>query len=128
MAGIAGIVDFKGKIDLHNRINQMLLCLKHEPWYKNFSFCDKQIALGKSSLGIIDSYVQPVFNHDLTLAMIMHGEIFHYGGKHADLWRENDDSNSLIPILNLYQREGDKFVKELNGSFILAIWDFKKKT
>ena len=126
MAGIAGIVNFRNGIELSGGIDRMLDCLKHEPWYESSSFCDRQIALGKSSLGVIDSHIQPVFNHDRSLAIVMHGEIFHYRGQHANLWKQND--NSLISILNLYQKEGDEFVKALNGSFVLAIWDFEKKS
>lgn len=129
MPGIAGIVDLEGKYDLKERINRMLSLMKHEPWYKETQFHQEPIALGKASPGIIDPYSQPVFNKDQSLCLAMYGEIYSYPERFLQSLRtthHSDPINTPQLILNLIENRGIEIVKELNGSFILALWNFKE--
>jgi asparagine synthase (glutamine-hydrolysing) len=129
LPGIAGIVDLDGKFDLKERITGMLSLMKHEPWYKVGQFYQNPIALGKASPGIIDPYPQPVFNPDKSLCLIMYGEVYNYPDNLIRSLKKNsspETDNHPQIILNSIEKEGIEIVKALNGSFVLALWDFEK--
>lgn len=129
MPGIAGIVDLDGKFDLKERITRMLSLMKHEPWYKVAQFHQRPIALGKASPGIIDPYSQSVFNQNKSLCLVMYGEVYNYPDNLIRSLNKNSSPETFNHpqiILNLIEKEGIEIVKALNGSFVLALWDFEK--
>jgi len=130
LPGIAGIVDLEGKSDLMVKLDGMLSLMRHEPWYKVERFGRAPIALGKATPGIIDPHPQPVFNQDQSLCLVMYGEVYDYRCDLAKVLSQADrvtkDSPPAI-ILKLIEKKGVGVVKDLNGSFILALWDFGKK-
>ncbi len=104
--------------------------MAHEKWYNVEQFDQKPTALGRASPGIIDPYPQPVFSQDKSLCLVMYGEIYDYQDEPVDTIKkalpcEPDDHPSLI--LRLIERKGIQIVKSLNGSFVLALWDLKRK-
>ncbi len=130
MPGIAGIVDLEGKIDLKPRLDRMLSMMQHEAWYQVERFCRTPIALGKATPGIIDSYPQPVFNPNQSLCLMMYGEIYDYRCDLAPVLNQTNRSTGDSPaeiILKLIEKKGIEIVKDLNGSFVLALWDFNNK-
>lgn len=129
MPGIVGIVDLEGKFDLEEKITGMLSLMKHEPWYKVEQFYHRPIALGKASPEIIDPYPQPVFNQDKSLCLVMYGEVYDYPNDYLRTLKKSHHSspdNHPLLVLNLIEARGIEIVKSLNGSFVLALWDFKK--
>jgi len=130
LPGIAGIVDPEGKSDLMVELDSMLTLMRHEPWYKVERFCRAPVALGKATPGIINPHPQPVFNQDQSLCLVMYGEVYDYrcglvkGLSQTD--RVTKDSPPAI-ILELIEKKGVEIIKDLNGSFILALWDSGKK-
>jgi asparagine synthase (glutamine-hydrolysing) len=130
LPGIAGIVDLKGKLNLRERITGMLHVMKHEPWYKLGQFQQTPVALGRASLGIIDPQDQPVFNRDRSLCMVMCGEVYHYPEDALGVLKKShpsEPSNHASSILMLIDAHGIDIVKKLNGSFTLALWDFRER-
>lgn len=129
MPGIAGIIDLEGKYELEEKITKMLNRMRHEPWYRVEHFQQKPAAFGRASLGIIDPYPQPVFNQDRSLCLIMCGEVYHYQDDFIQTIRKAHDvesDNHPKLILHLLENKGTKSVKNLNGSFVLALFDFKR--
>lgn len=126
MPGIFGIVDLVEKIDLSKKIQTMAHSLTYEPWHKTYTFFKNEIALGSTNLGIINPMLQPFFNQDKSLCMIMHGEIYDYRRKFLD--QINKNQNDLEKILKLFKKESVNFIHDLNGSFVFAIYDFRRKT
>jgi asparagine synthase (glutamine-hydrolysing) len=127
--GIAGVIDLAGKYKLEEKITQMLYLMRHQPWYRVEHFHQKPAALGRASLGIIDTYPQPVFSRDRSLCLIMSGEVYHYpDGFVKTLKNEHGIESDNHPqlILHLLERKGTQIIKSLNGSFVLALWDFKR--
>jgi len=129
LSGIAGIIDLEGKYDLEQKITKMLDLMRHEPWYKVDHYHRRPAALGRASLGVIDPYPQPVFNQDRSLCLVMYGEIYHYRDDFVktivkDHSLEYDNHPQLI--LYLLEKKGTQIIKKLNGSFVLALWDFNK--
>ncbi|MGB2989820.1 MAG: asparagine synthetase B, partial [Candidatus Zixiibacteriota bacterium] len=129
MPGIAGIVDLKRKLNLKETITGMLHAMKHEPWYRLGHFDRTPVALGRASLGVIDPQDQPVFNRDRSLCMVMYGEVYHYPDdpvgtlKKSHPFEPNDHASSVLRLIDAY---GVDIVKKLNGSFVLALWDFRE--
>jgi asparagine synthase (glutamine-hydrolysing) len=129
LPGIAGIIDLEGKHELEEKITKMLDLMRHEPWYRVEHFHQKPAALGRSSLGIIDPYPQPVFNQDRSLCLIMCGEVYHYQDDFVKTIRKDqgvESDNHPQLILHLLEKKGFQVIKSLNGSFVLALWDFKR--
>jgi asparagine synthase (glutamine-hydrolysing) len=130
LPGIAGIDDIEGRFDLKTRLSRMLSLMRHEPWYQVERFCRTPIALGKTKPGIIDPYPQPVFNSDQSLCLVMYGEIYDYRCDLTKALSQTDritkDSPPAI-ILILIEKKGVEIVKDINGSFNLALWDFGNK-
>ncbi len=129
MPGIAGIVDLERKLNLKETITGMLRVMKHEPWYRLGHFDRTPVALGRASLGIIDPQDQPVFNRDSSLCMVMYGEVYHYPDDPVGALKKrhpsepNDHASSVLRLIDAY---GIDVVKKLNGSFVLALWDFRE--
>lgn len=125
MPGIFGILDLNDKIDFRHRIQAVADSLKQESWIKTHTFFQKEIALGAANLGAINPTPQPIFNKDRSLGIVMHGEIYEYRGSLKNLidQKENDLKNILI----LFQKTPLNFVQDLNGSFVFAVYDFKRK-
>jgi len=129
LPGIAGIIDLEGKHKLEEKITKMLNLMRHRPWYRVEQFHQKPIALGRASLGIIDPYPQPVFNQNRSLCLIMWGEVYHYPDDSVQSIRKDhsvESDNHPHLILHLLEEKGTQIIKSLNGSFVLALWDFKR--
>ena len=135
MPGISGIIDLEGRCELEEKIIQMLNLMKHEFYgsgeseYKVERFHQKPIAFGRASLGIIDPHPQPVFNRDRSLCLIMCGEVYHYQDDFVQTIRKDygvESDNHPQLILHLLENKGTEVIKRLNGSFALALWDFKR--
>jgi len=125
MPGIIGILDPSGKTDLESLIYRMCKSVKHEKWYIEDKYIDKDIALARISLGIFNPEKQPIFNNDKSLCIMMEGEIYNYENCKHDLVEKGYSfsiNNDPEVILYLYEEYGEDFVSKLNGSFIIAIW------
>jgi asparagine synthase (glutamine-hydrolysing) len=125
MPGIFGILDLTGKIDSKGKIQAMATSSEREPWFKTYTFVQGKIALGVANLGAINPVPQPVFNKDRSLCIVMHGEIYDYRANLRKLIRKEE--SDLMNILVLSQKKPLDFIPDLNGSFVYAIWDFKRK-
>ncbi|MBI4723285.1 MAG: hypothetical protein HY769_09900 [Candidatus Stahlbacteria bacterium] len=113
MPGVLGIIS-RTKID-NGIIDRMIEELKHENWYKIDIHKGNFIALARVHLGTFNPLPQPIFNKSHTLCIFMDGKIY------------NNTHNLGEPefCLQLYEEEGDDFVKKLNGAFIIVIYDLK---
>lgn len=131
LPGIAGIVDLRGTSDSKRQMGSMLALMKHEPWYVLDFDHQGPVTLGRCSPGIIDSLPQPVFNHDRSLSLVMYGEVYDYPDNTPAV---SDNAgfltakNQTLLTLNLIDRRGIQAVRNLNGSFALALWDSRSRT
>jgi asparagine synthase (glutamine-hydrolysing) len=131
LPGIAGIVDSKQRLDLKQKIDNMLCSMKHESWYVVDQFHRSPIALGRAALGIIDRSPQPAFNQNKSLCLVMCGEIYDCPGGLATIRKRDDypsSSGQAHLMLSLIEKHGIGAVKDVNGSFALALWNFPTET
>jgi asparagine synthase (glutamine-hydrolysing) len=129
LPGIAGIIDLQKKFDLRKKITDMLRLMKHEPWYTLGHSEQTPAALGRASPGIIDPQGQPVWSGDRSSCMVMYGEVYRYPDdplgalKKGHPSEPDDHASSVLKLIDAY---GIDVVKKVNGSFVLALWDFRE--
>jgi len=129
MCGIAGLIGFKGRPIEPDVVPAMTATLIHrgpdgygveqpEPW----------ISLGHRRLSIIDveGGRQPLCNEDNTIWITFNGEIFNHLELRRELiskghkFRTRSDTEVIV---HLYEEEGTRCVKRLNGQYAFAVWD-----
>ena len=95
MPGIVGIFKKEeNNLDIEKLFKKMCNIMKHEEWYKIDTFLQHSTGLGRINLGILNSELQPIYNEDKNVLIIMDGEIFDYQNfKNFRLFRE---SHSLL--------------------------------
>jgi asparagine synthase (glutamine-hydrolysing) len=121
MSGVFGVVDPKRRIEVEALIEQMGACLSHRAWYIAEHFADRarNVALGRVGIGIFNRGSQPVWNAARTIALVMAGELYAVEGDETPDPALSDEQRALA----LYEKRGDGFVRGLEGSFVIAIWD-----
>lgn len=129
MPGLAGVFRLSnGDIDVNALLTKMSQEMMREDWYTIDTFVDKSIGMARVSLGIFNPEPQPIFNEDKTLWIMMDGEIYDYENLKEVLVAKGHKfriDNDPEFVLHLYEEYGKEFVRSLNGSFVLAIFDYK---
>lgn len=86
---------------------------------ENFADDKAGVALGRLGIGVFNSYPQPLWNRDHTIAIVMAGE-FYRSDHSSDRWQgERHEEQAL----SLYEKLGEAFASRLAGAFSIAIWD-----
>ncbi|MBI4343006.1 MAG: asparagine synthase (glutamine-hydrolyzing) [Candidatus Omnitrophica bacterium] len=133
MCGIAGIVRFDGRPVEEELLERMTQMLAHRgpdgQGVQAFRAGAFQAGFGHARLKIIDlsdAAAQPMVNEDGTIAVVFNGEIYNYRELRQELLRPGiacRTSSDTEVILRLYEAEGSRGVRRLEGMFALAIWD-----
>jgi asparagine synthase (glutamine-hydrolysing) len=118
MSGIFGFADPKAETELQPLVGQMAAVMSHRPWYVTEWAVDDtcRAAFGRLGIGIFNQNQQPVWNSDRTVAIAWAGEVYNLPGR-------TDNKTDEQRLLELYHEKGPNFVKELNGAFLIGIWD-----
>lgn len=132
MCGISGILNLDGRHVNRADIRLMNRLIVHRGPDENGIFVDKQVGLGSSRLSIIDlkDGKQPIHNEDKTCWIVFNGEIYNYRELRARLINKGHlflTNSDTEVILHLYEEEGEKLFRKIDGMFSLAIWDEKKQ-
>ena len=128
MPGISGIIQSKSKTTSPLQLEKMIDSLKHSEEYKVDKYMKESFAIARVHLGTFNPEPQPIFNEDETLCIFMDGKIYDYKEKMLKLKQAGHKfkvNNEPEFCLHFYEENGKKFVKELNGIFLIAIYDFK---
>ncbi len=128
MCGIIGF-NWEDKILLNRALKE----IKHRGIDDSGKFFDKELSLGHARLSIIDLSKlgrQPMSNKEGTLWIVFNGEIYNYKDLRQDLEKKGhrfiSDTDTEV-LIHLYEQEGFKCLKKLNGMFAFCIYDSKKK-
>jgi len=131
MPGLAGIVRMSSRnVDINALLAKMSQQMKHEDWYSIDTLVDESIGMARIGLRIFNPEPLPMFNEDKSLCIMMDGEIYDYQGLRDDLISKGHKlvvDNDPEFVLHFYEEYGKDFVHQLNGSYVLAIWDNKKQ-
>jgi asparagine synthase (glutamine-hydrolysing) len=126
MPGITGVIGTEAKVLLKRMHNS----IKHEDGYLVDEHFSSPFNIARVHLGIINPEPQPIFSEDEGLCIVMDGEIYDYDEEKERLKAKGHKfqvDNDPEFCLYLYEEYGEDFVKKLNGSFSLVIWDEKNQ-
>ena len=128
MCGIAGIVNYNGRVVDRDLARTMIRAISHRGPDGSGVYTDRHVGLGHARLSIIDleGGSQPMHNADNSLWITFNGEIFNYVELRDELVEKGHKfatRSDTEVILHLYQEEGERCVERLNGQWAFAIWD-----
>lgn len=128
MSGIFGILDARAETDIPGFLVQAATRLSHFSWYHSDTYIapGDAVGLGRVGIGILNTGPQPVISPDGRLIVLMTGELRDTGSLRRRLEaagispRDHSD-----PELSLcaFQVFGPDFVREIDGDFMIAIYD-----
>jgi asparagine synthase (glutamine-hydrolysing) len=111
-------------------LSQMVETLSHRGPDSCGIYQNNQVALGHRRLSILDTSSnanQPMANENQSVIVAYNGECYNHQALRRLLpnvnWRSSGDTET---ILRLYEKEGHRFVRHLNGMFAIAVYDQKK--
>jgi asparagine synthase (glutamine-hydrolysing) len=88
---------------------------------------DSNLAIARVHHGIVNPEPQPVFNEDRSLCIVMSGEVFDYRSSRHRLVQQGHrfrlKDNDAEYCLHLYEEDGLESFAQLNGSFVIALYD-----
>ncbi len=127
MCGIAG---FSGDFD-EDLLRSMNAAIAYRGPDDSGIWVDPGAGLGLAHrrLSIIDLSElghQPMWDATRTVVVVLNGEIFNYQELRAELVEQGHEFRSCSDtevLLNLYLREGEAMLPQLNGMFAFALWD-----
>lgn len=128
MPGIYGLVGESANSIGVTTLQRMSDLLRHEPWYQDSQHIDEAqgLALGRMALGMVDRLPQPARNQDGTVLALVDGEIYGADELRRELRIRGHvfRTESYAELLaHGYKEEGPKFLRDVKGKFIAAIWD-----
>jgi asparagine synthase (glutamine-hydrolysing) len=132
MCGVAGIIDFTGKANRKQTVENMLSAIAYRGPDESGIYQSHYAALGNVRLSIIDisGGQQPMSDQCLRYWIVFNGEIFNYLELRQRLedegysFRTQSDTEVLVQLYAVFGRD---CLKMLNGQFVFAIWDKVKE-
>jgi asparagine synthase (glutamine-hydrolysing) len=138
MCGIVGRVNLRtDEIVAAETLQTMLGAIRHrgpdEFGVYTFNDATSHVGLGSARLSIIDlsSGQQPMSNEDQSLWIVFNGEIFNYIELRQELLQQGHKlatQSDTEVIIHLYEQMGPACLDLLNGQFVFAIWDEKRRS
>jgi asparagine synthase (glutamine-hydrolysing) len=132
MPGIVAIIDAKrqGSVNNESLLRDMASSITHENWQKTDMYSRPPLAIARVHLGITNTESQPIFNEDKSICIFMEGNVFGYDEEKKELelrGHKFEFDNDPEFCLHLFEEYGEAFVKKLDGSFVLVIFDIRKE-
>ena len=133
MPGLFGIVGPPHDEQSHDLCEAMCNRMRHHSWYQvdQHEELSAGIALGRVSLGFIQTRPQPVWNHDRSVCLLLDGEIYGEAELRRELLMEGVQLSTAGShaelLLQGYLQEGRNFFRRVNGTFISAIWEGRQR-
>lgn len=130
MPGLIGYIKQNAKENADLNLRSMAQLLQPEARFNRELFEQDAVGLGRVSLGILNPHPQPIWNDDRSLGIILEGEFYNVSELRKDLDRRGFSIRELGDAeiaLHLYQDMGEAFAERINGAFVLAIWDQRKR-
>jgi asparagine synthase (glutamine-hydrolysing) len=124
MSGVFGVVDSRHRADSPALAKRMAQRLSHREWYVSewHAETDDNVILGRIGIGVFNAGLQPFWNVERSLAVVMAGEIYEVDSAIA---RPHTTSDEQL-VLALYEQYGVEFARHINGAFVCAVWDIRR--
>ena len=132
MSGLFGILDSTYTAPIERLVADMGCAMVHGEWHvvDTHRAPEACVGLGRIGIGVFNREPQPAHSDDGNLAVFLSGELYDMDDARRRLkaqartLRGGDD---LELALRLYQEKGDRFVDDLNGAFLIAVWDARRQ-
>jgi asparagine synthase (glutamine-hydrolysing) len=126
MPGLIGFVKDVDPQQATDLLQGMTKALEPESRFGVHLYQEGPLGLGRVSLGILNPEPQPIWNEDKSVCIFMEGEIYDYQEMKGRLvkggYRFTVDNDAEF-ALHMYEEHGEDFAVNLNGAFVIAIWD-----
>jgi asparagine synthase (glutamine-hydrolysing) len=128
VSGVFGIVDSRRRLSVERLLSAMGKAMTHRDWYVVETIADAQrgLGLGRIGIGIFNREQQPICSEDRRLTIFLSGEFYNATELRRDLKARGHtfrDDSDLELVLRLYQEKGEQFIHDLEGAFVLVIWN-----
>lgn len=130
MPGLFGFVDratHSASPEATQALLQKMACaIQLEKFQQSELYSAEGIGLGSVHIPLMNAEAQPVWNADHSRCLIWYGEIFDTPRLVQKLAKQGVNTVGLSQaqlLLQIYETFGDAFVRELNGAFLIAIWN-----
>ncbi len=128
MCGLAGIIDYRGKVICKPVIERMLRAINYRGPDESGIYLSPFASIGNVRLSIIDLSTgqQPLSDPSGRFWIVFNGEIFNYPELRELLiskghtFQTHSDTEVLVQLYAVY---GKECLSMLNGQFAFAIWD-----
>lgn len=133
MCGISGCYYSNSAAgDLRPLIEKMTDLITHRGPDGHGYFVEDEIALGHRRLSIIDLSLgaQPMSNREKTVWIVFNGEIYNFREIRKEFENENypfQTHSDTEVLIALYEKYGVDLLEKINGMFVFAIWDVKRR-
>ncbi len=135
MCGITGVFAFNlvGKFNMIHVTAATMALHKRGPDFQDV-YIDEFVGLGHRRLSIIDTSSaanQPMWDREKRFCIVFNGEIFNYQELKKELETQGvcfSSSSDTEVLLNLYIREKENCLNQLNGFFSFCIYDRQEQT
>lgn len=126
MPGLVGFVKNISAEQSHTLLTTMAQSLESAPRFHTELHAGDGFGVGRVTLGIINARPQPLWNADRTRCVVMEGELYNAAEMRQRLGGDAPADDAAL-ILRLFERFGDDFTADLNGAFVVAIWDTRTR-
>lgn len=128
MSGVFGAAGLGQQNGVRSLVDRMGAAMSHRDWYVVETYTDARqgLGLGRIGIGIFNQEQQPVCSQDRTCMVFLSGEFYNAVELHRDLETRGNhfrDDSDLELVWRLYQEKGEQFIHDLEGAFVVAIWD-----
>jgi asparagine synthase (glutamine-hydrolysing) len=135
MCGITGLFAFNliGKMNMIHLANATMALARRGPDFQDM-YHDTQVGLGHRRLSVIDTSEaahQPMWDPSKRYAIVFNGEIFNYRELRNQLEANGASfvtQSDTEVLLQLYMRDKEQCLHQLNGFFAFCIYDKQEQT
>lgn len=126
MSGLFGVVDSRRAQPIAPLVATMGAAMAHHAWHNLDTLCDAGMGLGRIGIGIFNSEKQPLESDEGGLAAFFTGELRHTTELRRAVAAAGYPCQTTADselALRLYQAHGAQCVRQMEGAFLLAVWD-----
>src|ERR1700730_8022472 len=121
MPGIVGIISERPPEECQSLVKSMTNIMEHESFYDSGMYSVPEMGIYAGWVAHESSFGarQPFFNERRDVVLLFSGECFADPGTRNGLSRDGDESRQATGswLVDLYEEEGERFFKKLNGLF-----------
>ena len=132
MPGIAGIIDKGSPQQRALKVEEMVKCMKHEPFYNSGTYVEGRTGLGIGWVSHQESFSDclPIWNETRDICLFFSGE--HFGDHEHDIQKlrikgHQVGAKNASYLVHWYEEQGLGFLERLNGWFSGVLLDLRQR-